>query len=584
MAGPFYSNVGGGTAGPGPASTVVTIPTHAAGDWLFTIITTVQGASPSIINAQGFTLLTPAVEAGVGNAGVRLSIYHRRATAAGHTGMTVGHASHYHTRAMVIKGPDPTLALTNIITSTNGAGSAITLPDITTTRSESLVVYFTAHDGVTQLQTFAAGPSAISSLTERVDAQGATGGGSSQGVATGTMTVAGVVGVPTCTTSAGINAGVSIAVEIPAPVARFKALGTANVVGGLGVAGSFSWPAGHAAGDLGVLCVNTANDPPAAPAGWTLVPGTGVGQGTPNTAGAVCVTAFYKFAASSAEPAVTTAAVADFISGRIVTLIGIDPGNPIDVVAVSNPVSAASMAIPGATPTEADTLQLLICAFDRDITTDDTGATWTNTGLCSVVKRGGGATSVGTGGGIAIGTANKSTAAVFGNTTSTLAAGQVTSNVVIVFNYDPGLVYEDGLAEGYSLGYAEGLADGLEIALGGFIISNITPIDGDIEPGEPGAFSATFKTARLTPIAFHLSGIPAGLEIAISVKYGDRNETYTARDCEGAFVWPFDVEAHNTLIESDGGAVADVEIMPRGGWPPTRVEFKCSAAIKAVQA
>lgn len=113
-------------------------------------------------------------------------------------------------------------------------------------------------------------------------------------------------------------------------------------------------------------------------------------------------------------------------------------------------------------------------------------------------------------------------------------------------------------------------------------ISDISPIDGEVTPGEPGAFSASFSTARRTPITFHLANVTGG-EIAITIKYANRLETYVARDVEGAWVWPFDVEADNTMSEVVDGE-CDVSMLPRGGWPPCVVEFKVAAAAMAVPA
>jgi hypothetical protein len=113
-------------------------------------------------------------------------------------------------------------------------------------------------------------------------------------------------------------------------------------------------------------------------------------------------------------------------------------------------------------------------------------------------------------------------------------------------------------------------------------ISDISPIDGQITPGEPGAFSASFSTARRTPITFHLAQVTGG-EITITIKYADRNETYVARDMEGSWVWPFDVQSDNTISEIVAGE-CDVSMLPRGGWPPCVVEFKVGAAAMAVPA
>lgn len=114
-------------------------------------------------------------------------------------------------------------------------------------------------------------------------------------------------------------------------------------------------------------------------------------------------------------------------------------------------------------------------------------------------------------------------------------------------------------------------------------ISNISPIDGNITPGEPGAFSATFSTARRTPITFDLAGISSGSAVTISAKYANRNETYTLRDVEGSFVWPCDVQADNTFTVT-GEGTASVSLLPRGGWPATTVELKVAVALRAVPA
>lgn len=129
-----------------------------------------------------------------------------------------------------------------------------------------------------------------------------------------------------------------------------------------------------------------------------------------------------------------------------------------------------------------------------------------------------------------------------------------------------------------SRGYLGGSGGGA----GAPTISDITPIDGEVTPGEPGAFSASFRVARRTPITFHLSNITGG-EISITIKYANRNETYVARDVEGSWVWPFDVQSDNTFDDLGGGE-ADVSMLPRGGWPPCVVEFKVAASAMAVPA
>lgn len=115
------------------------------------------------------------------------------------------------------------------------------------------------------------------------------------------------------------------------------------------------------------------------------------------------------------------------------------------------------------------------------------------------------------------------------------------------------------------------------------VIDNISPIDGEVTPGVQGAFSATFRTARLTPITFDLSNVSDIISISITVRYMDRNETYVARDAEGTFVWPFDVQADNTMTPLVAGETS-VSMLPRGGWPPAVVEIKVAASLMAVPA
>jgi hypothetical protein len=50
------------------------------------------------------------------------------------------------------------------------------------------------------------------------------------------------------------------------------------------------------------------------------------------------------------------------------------------------------------------------------------------------------------------------------------------------------------------------------------LISNITPAD-EIEPGEPGAFSVDYSTARYTPIEFDVTNVAPGAGLTIWVKF-----------------------------------------------------------------
>lgn len=92
-------------------------------------------------------------------------------------------------------------------------------------------------------------------------------------------------------------------------------------------------------------------------------------------------------------------------------------------------------------------------------------------------------------------------------------------------------------------------------------------------------FSVNFSDARLTPWTATLAGFPPGGEVAILVHFTDRNEMYVARDAEGVWRWPFDIEPDNAV--DLGADPVTLQLMPRGGWPPCDVEIQVAAAVMA---
>ncbi len=105
-------------------------------------------------------------------------------------------------------------------------------------------------------------------------------------------------------------------------------------------------------------------------------------------------------------------------------------------------------------------------------------------------------------------------------------------------------------------------------------LSNFSP-DISATPGDPGAFSASFRIARLTPIEFDIGGLE-GNDVTISVAFADRNERYVALDVDGVWSWPFDVEPDNSIGDITVDP-AHVTLLPRGGWPPCALEIKVAA-------
>lgn len=116
---------------------------------------------------------------------------------------------------------------------------------------------------------------------------------------------------------------------------------------GVGTAGTASvpWPA-HAAGDLGVLYVTTANQPVATPAGWT--PYGSAGVGTAGLASSVRIQAFCRVAASAAEPNVSVVDVGDHQFCNIITYRS--TGTPFTVEAFAAAASADATSTAAAAP------------------------------------------------------------------------------------------------------------------------------------------------------------------------------------------------------------------------------------------
>src|SRR5687767_13908393 len=99
----------------------------------------------------------------------------------------------------------------------------------------------------------------------------------------------------------------------------------ANFVVGIGemeadtAALSVDWPP-HLTGDIGILLVQSANEPVATPTDWTAIESQGSGTG--GSAGSVAIQAFWKRAASAAEAAVTVADAGNHTIAAIWTVAG----------------------------------------------------------------------------------------------------------------------------------------------------------------------------------------------------------------------------------------------------------------------
>lgn len=191
-----------------------------------------------------------------------------------------------------------------------------------------------------------------------------------------------------------------------------------------GVDATVSWPAGHQAGDLALLVVESAltTDVLTVPAGWTQVSGSPLSQATNTTANIL-----YRRATSGAEADVTLTGPTNHKIGQIFVFRGVAAsGDPWNVVASDIATASTAVSIPGATTTVNNCLVALVAFAAPDIGTAQYSG-WTNADLANLTEREDSFTSAGNGGGFALATGEKATAGAFGVTTATLATsgGQV---------------------------------------------------------------------------------------------------------------------------------------------------------------
>lgn len=156
------------------------------------------------------------------------------------------------------------------------------------------------------------------------------------------------------------------------------------------------------------------------------------------------------------------------------------------------------------------------------------------------------------------------------------------------------LTRDDTYREGFEAGedsmrpYAIGVGQTIAPPHNGIItpptISNISP-GGNLTPGQPGAFSATFSEAKITPLTFQLSGLPSGCTVGITIKFENQDQKLVVLDFAAGWCWPFDInDPDNNNIGSLLTDPVAVQLLPRGGWPPGVFFFEVAALAKATDA
>lgn len=214
----------------------------------------------------------------------------------------------------------------------------------------------------------------------------------------------------------------------------FVEAGTA--AGSLTVA-SVPWPA-HAAGEVGVLVVETANQPIATPSGWTAVPNGSQGVGTAGSTTATGLQVFWRRAASGAEAAVSLTSTGDHVNGRILTFRGcIASGDPVDASAGNDggDVNSTAVSIPGATTTVANCLVIAIASRQGTSSLQQSGQA--NASLTAVVELTETGLGLGNGGGFGIIAGTLAAAGAYSATTATLATASRQARVSLALKPNP---------------------------------------------------------------------------------------------------------------------------------------------------
>jgi len=200
-------------------------------------------------------------------------------------------------------------------------------------------------------------------------------------------------------------------ITLPYYVATGTATSSVNAI-------SVSWPT-HQIGDLGILAIETANQPITTVSGWTYIGGIGVGTAGDTTA--VAVNVFYRVATSSSESAASVADSGNHTLGVITTYRGVN-GTVLDgSVGTGTTASGTSVAASSITTSYANSLVIAVAASGTDTSTPQFSS-FTNSNLSSIGIRTNVATSTGNGGALAVADGGLATAGSSGTTTASYSS------------------------------------------------------------------------------------------------------------------------------------------------------------------
>ena len=221
MALPAFKSVG--ALGTALGSPTVLWPTHAPGDLGLLCIETCGGeAVPS--TPAGWTPIPNSPQAtGAGATGTRLTVFYKFATKSNEFGENPADAGDHNSGVIVVFSGVSMVGNPWDVTAGGVKGTAstsVSLPSVTTTVADTLIVHIATHDldiGTAQFsgQTNAA----LANLTERADLSSTQGNGGGIAIWTGEKATAGAIGATTATVASSVNAMVTIALRPPVPTA-----------------------------------------------------------------------------------------------------------------------------------------------------------------------------------------------------------------------------------------------------------------------------------------------------------------------------------------------------------------------------
>lgn len=205
-----------GTPAVGQAAINVAWPTHATGDLGLLLVETSNEAPAAL---SGWTQLA---QLGTGTPGaggaVMLTIYGRIAASSSEGAVNVPDSGNHNIGViMVFRGANASSPV-DVSATGSGSGASITLPSVTTTGADRLVVCAVGDswDNNSTARYSDWTHAGIASITERLDAGTTNGNGGGFGAATGERSIAGSTGTGSVTFANGLNNWVAITIALKA--------------------------------------------------------------------------------------------------------------------------------------------------------------------------------------------------------------------------------------------------------------------------------------------------------------------------------------------------------------------------------